>query len=220
MRVALQISGQQRYGEYWPEFLKCFSLVDCDVFIHNWDGPRSHRQLEVIAPNVKTVVTEPQKIFHPKKEWTLLHPQGSSIFNLMSMTYGMQRVNRMRLEYEYTTGIEYDVVIRARSDIKLWGWRHMFVVPENTVQVGDRPDYLPVGKKEMQDQIAMGRPDVMNYYSDMYDGFDEFFDEGRKFHPESYFWWWMERKGISIDESGWETQLEKIEMRREMRAVY
>lgn len=110
MRVAIQISGQQRYGEFFAQFLASMSIFDdIDFFVHHWEGPRSADEIAAIVPNIRSISIEQQKQFEVKPEWSLLHPQGSSIFNLMSMTYGIWAANELRRSYQVQTGKQYAV---------------------------------------------------------------------------------------------------------------
>jgi hypothetical protein len=216
MRIALQISGQQRYGDFFPQLLSAFDGCDLDIFVHNWSGPRSEEELrDLIGPQLVGLAVEPQIAFEVPPEWKKLVPQGSSIFNLVSMTYGIREANRLRVE----SGRDYDAVVRARSDIRLLG--PITIPPAPLIELGKRPYFLPFGKPEIQDQFAIGDPAVMDLYAGLYDHLGDFHAEGRKFHPETYFAWWLHKCGIVVSEdSGLIVQMDKIEMARELRAVY
>ena len=228
MRVAVQISGQQRYGEFFPHFAESMNVFgSVDFFFHHWDGPRTNDEISALVPTnhaVRAIKSEPQIEFQINPEWKMLIPVGSSIFNLVSMTYGIQEANKLRLEYEKAAGAEYDLVIRARPDIRLVDFPSdstwLAQMPERTVFVGKRPHYLPAHKPEIQDQVAIGRADTMNIYSGLFGALDRFHAEGRKFHPETYFHWWLSSNGIAMNETVFSPEMEKVKIRREDRAVY
>ena len=166
MKVALQISGQQRYGAYWPQLLSTLEQFDHDIFIHNWEGPRDETQLRTIVGQHAMIQLEPQIQFEVPKEWRKTDPEpyGSPIFNLMSMTYGIQAANKLR----QASGNNYDIVIRARSD-------HRIILPDplemapNTIEVGRRPYYLRTGTARVQDQFAIATPAMMDVYAEQHD---------------------------------------------------
>lgn len=225
MKIAVQLSGQQRYGSHFPQFvdsLKHFSQVD--YFVHHWDGPRTEQELKDLIPNVVAIKTEPQIKFEPDPKWTLLYSVGSSIFNLMSMCYGIKEANALRTQYEQETGTQYDLVIRIRPDLRLTNlpqYTSWFETKaENTLLVGERPHYLPVGRPEIQDQIAIGTPDEINRYATLYDGLPKYHEHGFRYHPESYFYWWLTGQGLKFDETGFKPEIENVHLAREQRAIY
>jgi hypothetical protein len=217
MRLALQISGQQRYGDYLPQLLQAFDAYEVDIFVHNWVGPRDESELrKLIGGNVVDIKLEEQVQFVIPPEWKKIHWCGTTIFNLVSMTYGIREVNRMRQE----SGNQYDFVVRSRSDVRLVGFQPVSRMTDDIILVGNRPWYLPRERRELQDQFAFGTPAAMDKYCGLYDNLQRFHDEGREFHPETYFQWWVTTAGLEAIENYFDVQLEKIEVPREARAVY
>ncbi len=231
MKVAVQISGRQRYGKYFGEFQNTLATTfgSVDYFIHNWHDQRMTSDIIKLIQfphNVKDVQLEPQKPFFVDPKW--LHPYGN-VFNVISMIYGVQQVNEMRKAYEETSGTKYDLVIRARSDIKVADFpidpTWIMSQPDNTVFVGIRPHYLPAHLEEVQDQIAIGKPAAMDIYASMYDGIKVPFEplakgSKPKFHPETYVCWWLKKHGVVINEDQFSTLLENDHIDRKQRATY
>ena len=231
MRVAVQISGRQRYGKYFGDFQTTMATTfgSVDYFIHNWSDSRSADELKVLVQfphNAKTIVVEPQKPFFVDPKW--LHPYGN-VFNVISMIYGVQQVNEQRKAYEAENGFQYDLIVRARSDIKATefpvdpAW--IMDQPDNKIFVGIRPHYLPESLAEVQDQVAFGKPAAMDIYASMYSGVKVPFEplakrSKPKFHPETYVCWWCKKHGLEIDESTFTTLLENDHIDRTKRATY
>lgn len=221
MKVAVHISGQQRYGENIGHFLRDMAVYDeVDLYLWHWDGPRDAGQLasmvEAKCPSnvrIAGIELQPQIDFKPHPDWKLLIWCGSSIFNLMSMTYAIRECDRMR------TG-DYDLVVRSRPDMRLHNFKPPTIGPK-LVSVGLRPHYLPAGSLEIQDQFAIGTPEDMAVYAKLYDQLGSFHQQGGRFHPETYVHWWMAgQNGVRFDETGYRPEIENIHIRREDRSVY
>jgi hypothetical protein len=216
--IALQISGQQRYGKYFPQLLEAFDGFDVDIYIHNWTGIYVEQDIVRAYPDVYDIVIEDQIQFDIPKDWKKMIPEpyGSPIFNLVSMCYGIYQANLLRIK----SGIKYDYVARARSDIRLVGFRSDYWASQNVIDVGIRPHFLPVGRPEIQDQFAIGTPETMNIYSELYNNLQKFHDCGGQFHPETFFYWWLKSNNITMLEETFKVEMEKIEIPRELRSIF
>jgi len=207
MKVALQISGQQRYSDYFAELLESFKVFpDLDVFFHHWHGPRDESVIRSLVHHgqVRSIKIEPQINFQPPLDWQPV-PHTITIFNMMSAAYSIKAVNQLRLDYEKETGTTYDLVIRARADIR------MICLPQDISwydRIGRMMLFLPargniLGENQINDQFAMGKPETINLYAQLFDNFQKFHDIGRKFQPEQILYWHVvDNIGLQIIEDG------------------
>lgn len=231
MKVAVQISGRQRYGTYFAEFQNALATTfgPVDFFIHNWSDKRSAAEITNLVQfphKVAKIEVVPQIPFFIDPKWDRAH---GTAFNVVSMLYGIQAVNKLRHDYQTETGAAYDLVIRARSDIKLVGFpvdpTWLTADDDLQVYVGKRPHYLPKNLPEVQDQFAIGRPEAMDVYANMYDGIKADFEplhpnSKTKFHPETYVFWWLYNNMVSMDETTFSVLLENDHIDRKQRATY
>ena len=219
MKVAVQLSGQQRYGDYLQILFHAMRVFDqIDIFAHHWAEPRSQQEVESLLRGIKThpnakigkVEVEPQVDFEIKPHWKT---HGHPIFNIMSMVYSIKQANLLRTTYEHEHGETYDLVIRARPDIGLFEFPQdqtwFSAIQEGVIYVGRRPFNIMSNPKAIQDQVAIARPSTMNIYSQLYSRLDDFFDEGNILGPEILFYWWLiEKNHFPINETGFNTQID------------
>ena len=231
MRVALEISGMQRYGAFFPDMLKTLNGVfgPVDLFVHHWTGPYTAEQIQEkagINPIRAIQIDSPRSAeeLHVNPAWQT-HPDQTPIYNVVSMCVSVTVAAMLRAEYEHNSA-PYDLAIRARSDIRLVNFptdpTWALDVPPGTVRVGARPSYLagyPIG---IQDQFAIGRGADMYRYAHLWRNIDGFHDElpGRHYHPETYVGWSVRESGLQVDESGFSVQLERAHLHPKMRATY
>jgi hypothetical protein len=231
MKAALQISGQQRYGNFFREFLTTLSgsFDQIDVFVHNWSGPNNMVALSKLIQGelpkkckLQVVHIQPQINFEIKPEWSR-HPGASNdggpqavIFRLISQIYGIWAANKLRTDWQKTHDVQYDRVIRGRTDFKIEG-TPKFDDP-NIIYTG--APRIALQHQMMQDQFACGSPEKMDIYADMYNQLDVWHAERGGFHPEMFFYWWTHLKnGIQVDQSGFVGVMENQHIIREQRDV-
>jgi hypothetical protein len=103
---------------------------------------------------------------------------------LKNMFYGIDKVNELREEYEFTNKFVYDRVLRLRPDL--------FYKQPLTEEIILNPkldsNYIYIPKSfEVEtagDVIAIGNSKVMTIYSSLFYNIDEYFDAGIPFNPE------------------------------------
>lgn len=229
VKVALQISGMQRYGLYFPYLLQALHRAygSVDIFAHHWEGPYSLDEIrEKCGPErLRALQIEPRREFPIDPAWKV-RPEQTPIYNVVSMVASIKAANDLRRMHEALTGEHYDLAIRARSDILLdnmpldpaWA----LAVPEGTIRLGARPEYLRDMPLAVQDQIAFARPADMDRYSELYDNLPAFHAEDPEniYHPESYFGWSLRKSGLVIEESGFRPLLERAHLHPRDRATY
>ena len=87
-------------------------------------------------------------------------------YNMLSQFYSMSQVNFLRKSCCLEYGFEYDAVIRVRSDLQI----DRLIDPNNFnldhVNVIASPGHK--GQNSVNDHFAIGSPEVMNVYFDLY----------------------------------------------------
>ena len=224
-RLALEVSGQARFGDYFPDQLRTLSgtFDHIDVYVWVWkykDGfdlgsymANAVRDLPNVS--IKALVLADQIDFVPAPGWQLLIWCGSPIKNMMSMTYAIKQCAFIRQQVTEP----YDLVMRTRPDLKLEYLSEAVLkaVDGQSVFVGDRPIYLidrsqcgPAWPHTLQDQVAIGAPVVMDRYAMLFDHFNDYHSEVGAFHPEKLFYWWLVTKcGFTVFEAGMNPVLER-----------
>lgn len=194
-KVAFCLSGEMRWvQEGYNQHKRWFDLnkheYDIDVFIHSWDVSGATGQL--------VNGCYPWKGTHPPKELTLnlytpvsylIEPQISfdvsrnfhgpfvvNLHNTKSMFYGIERVNKLRKEYEEKQGLKYDLVVRARYDVILRTPLSFSNFDTESVHLHCRPKHTPTSTSDL---LAFGPGELMDQYSDTFNHLDRYnCDEG------------------------------------------
>lgn len=147
MRVAVLLTGQMRRytdPEVLHSLQKYWSLFDAvDVFISTWsdrgvsynhgdmrvrgdEGDRvTEAELRRIYPQTRGIAVHDIKVWETglKGVWKTVYTEGFE-WNGMKIRgtvvpqlFGLWDANRLRREYEMSTGVSYDLVIRCRPDV-------------------------------------------------------------------------------------------------------
>lgn len=110
--------------------------------------------------------------------------------NVWKMWYSLHKANAMKIEYEQSQNFKYDLVIRTRPDVGLYG----NISPEAIIPRIERENNLVLipGNKKcgyngtwICDLVGVSSSDNMNIYADLYNQALEHHARGVKFHPET-----------------------------------
>jgi len=98
------------------------------------------------------------------------------LVNMYCMYFNVYNCNELRKKYEEKTGTKYDCVIRTRFDMKIESDRYIkFIQALNDNNIGvigpNKSHY------SISDYFAIGKPDAMNKYSDLYKDIDVVFEK-------------------------------------------
>ena len=175
MKVALLLSGNMTDWTVHYVYFKRYLLdhYDIDVFISTWKGYKVD-EIEGVRPvntynpitfdvqdyergfeNTWSKITEPFEVIKEKN---------TNLNNCMSMWYKTQRVNELKNEYQSLIGVNYDLVIKTRPDLKLEKRVVLEKPKKNTL-------YIPKGwdwSEGINDLFAYGNSKVMDVYSDLF----------------------------------------------------
>lgn len=181
MRIAVQISGQPRAYKQGYEYLKK-NLLDkgheVDIFIHTWKNPVYDWMDVKSLYSPVTFEAEPPlgKVDH-------LYPNTPDAKNwpptaTVSSFYSIFKANQMRVNYEISTGTDYDLVFRTRFDFAFPFLNRLvdYLLPYHMIFVpGDRQtprhDFC-------NDQFAFGSPAAITDYCQTYQYLRHFYNAG------------------------------------------
>jgi hypothetical protein len=205
-KIAMCISGYLRtFKECYPSILKnIIQDHDVDIFIHTYDklGNSSGWRhpidlsedidmdfLESI-PNIKVIVTEKwDDIKYKFEKFREFQPGVTNINVIATIFYKIYQANLLRKQYEKEHNIEYDLVIRMRGD-QFFEKAINLDFPEEKILINAYPwgdeDYVHRfngGGNErdeerwINDRFAVGKPELIDYLSELYLKFGELITE-------------------------------------------
>jgi hypothetical protein len=193
-KIAIQYSGEIRnlldcFNNHYENFVLLNPEYEVDIFAHLWAkdweiDAKSLRISELIKP--KSISFEEPFEFNrddikqdPRFPWITQ--------NMLSMFYGIGKVNDMRLKYERINKIEYDYVIRIRTDITFMpnciGPIHNY--NKDLIHIKDYTPYTEHGiDYAINDYFAIGSPEFINKYSEVFNNVDKMILDGAAINPE------------------------------------
>jgi len=205
MKVAVCISGQLRTYEKCYENLKKYILkpLNPDIFIQVWDEVgASHKESE--GNKEKVCESKLLDMYHPKKIVIEERPIGADdelygkkvppklkeieplhYKSALSMFYQINACNRLAVDYSKEQGFDYDVIIRIRPD-------SMFLekIPDiifdrisNNQKLVYFADYAIDTKIQVCDKFALGTPDAMTVYSNVWDNIEGLWKDPEGLNP-------------------------------------
>ena len=166
MKVALSLHGQPRfYKEMWEQWKQYVEELNVDMYIHTWWGDDMVGELYPCAPHAKPRLSDTTLLVDDKLNDTIIElykPKGfiydsynSSDFKDMSPVEYQFYTQWKSKELVRNSGINYDVVIRARFDVYVQVPIPITSIESNTIYTststpyGDAPnDLLSVSDME------------------------------------------------------------------------
>lgn len=170
MKMAILLSGQPRSINTCYESLKKFYLdkYDCDIFIHTWFDDKFPSSIYGEYINLykpvrffgeKQIIFDSQGIKDPTWHVTLQ--------NILSQYYSIFMSNQLKLSYETTNEVKYDIVMRIRSDLQI-----IRPIEIEKIETGKLALYYwtqeTCNDMGSSDVFAIGPSDIMNVYCDLY----------------------------------------------------
>lgn len=201
-KIAICISGYLRtFKECYPTIEK--NIIrdnDVDIFIHTYDkvgnssGWRHPIDLSEDIdmdflqniPYIKKIVTEKwDDIKYKFEKFREYQPSVTNINVIATIFYKIYQANLLRKEYEKEKNIEYDLVIRMRGD-QIFEKAINLDFPKNKILINAYPwgdeDYTHRFKGDddirneiewVNDRFAVGKPELIDYLSELYLNFGE-----------------------------------------------
>lgn len=202
MKVALCMSGHVRYfNKLSQNFVAAFKKYNPDLFFHSWENAGYQKRnsgykhetskcadlsfISVLNENgivPRSMIFENEaigmKFINAEK-----YKQQVSVpnENILSMYRKIMLCNNLKSEYEKQIGFKYDIVIKCRPDL-------MFnsdipdqeledCLKSNIVYVPCKGLQHPEYRRQINDHFAFGNSFSMDYYSNLYNQIDAYYNE-------------------------------------------
>jgi hypothetical protein len=218
MKVALCLSGHLRkFDQTYPSLQKYFlDRYDCDIFIHTWDklGYQSNFRKDQIINNTNDRINDINFLFKPKKiivehssfidelrkEANIYAPhlvtQPKPAHHMASMFYKIYACNELRKHYQLETNVEYDWVVRSRTDLLFHG---NVTIPEHDIENKIFMPRSTFHSHWYNDQFAIASPNNMDVYSSAFFDIPEYFHIREEYYPEKFMMWSLNKKDFTAE---------------------
>jgi hypothetical protein len=209
MRIAIQLSGQPRFTQDFNLFLENLIGYDqADWFIYLSNKYHTHRIKEgvAISPSWEDFDADwainkissnlPKNNFIQRFEISDSHLQQwppvsnihctFSVEGVWMMYYNLLKVNQLRKDFQKQQNVEYDFILRVRSDSNLNG-----PIDVSRLNINHDEIYMPNNNwfgfpgLEVNDQFAIGKDQAVTTYCDIVHSIKKYNDSGIAFHPET-----------------------------------
>lgn len=199
MKIALCFSGFMRdlneTKNFWNDLIKEYNM---DVYASFWDvesefnGDTKNNFLKIYTP--KKIEFENYEIFknstldllklniEPPQILAEQFKDSTKEFGVLSMYYKIWKANLLTKEL----GIDYDIVIRARTDTVL---DNLFKIETNNflnVPMGTNMTVIFPDSDGINDCFAYGNPKIMDYYSTCFFHVMEYLNDGHYLFPPEH----------------------------------
>lgn len=201
MKTAVCLSGHVRYfNKVLPNFIKVFSQLSPDVFIHTWENAgyqirnSGYQHENEVAADfsfveklsdhgivIRNMVVENENmgmlfIEDGKYKQQVKVPNK----NILSMFRKVELANNLKKEYESKNKFEYDIVFKCRFDMLFQTGlleNEIENVLENKalIYVPCKGLQHPEKIRQINDHFAFGSSESINYYSDLYSKIDSYY---------------------------------------------
>jgi len=176
MKAAVLISGQMRTADQCAAGIRQV-YPDVPFVVHAVADDDAEKAF-LFRPAV--TVIEPQHEMPERREYSWQIDRGChGVQRVLKQLWGLRRVWQV---FE-ASGIEADVIVRCRPDIA-------FSVPPEPPAAGFWVPWF-ANWFGLNDRFAFGDREVMQRYFTRLDRLDQYIDEHRPFHPESFLDWAM-----------------------------
>jgi hypothetical protein len=214
MRIAIQLSGQPRFTQDFNLFLENLIGYDfADWFIYLSNQYHTHRIKDgvAISPSWEDFDADwainkissnlPKNNFIKRFEISDSHlQQWPTVYNscviapnqVFMMFYNIFKANQLRVDYQRTHNVFYDLIVRIRTDISI-------DVPLDVSQLIIKDDEIVMPDNNWygagpwdggivllsNDQLAISKDISMDIYSNTVHSMKKYNDTGILFHPET-----------------------------------
>ena len=220
MKVAVLVSGMLRtFEETYPRFKKyIIDDLEPDIFFYGYPNkkginycenkikqlwnPKDYKIVEYTDSLKKEICLDENKYEKNKRPETKVN-------NVLSAAYALKNCNDLRLKYQNDNHIDYDIVLRIRSDyyfINHINQSQLESAKKGEILIPNEWDFKEVHPLAVSDGIALSNNFSMNKYCELYNHIDNYFDEGIMFHPETYFGVHIDRMNLNrkvVHRHGW-----------------
>ncbi len=216
-RVAVCLSGAPRIGKSTLEILfgQLCSYGQCDIFASVWHSSRyddinlQKTLLSLTCDRIKVAVVEFPEEFKPSVLHEYVKAPPTKVDNVFRMYLGIQRCNSLAQEYAAAYGIEYDYIVRARTDVvinKVFNFDEYADTLANHLVMPDNG----WGDYGINDQFAVAKPHLMTIYADLFNYLDYYTtlpEPGIFMHPETLLGVHLQRNNVPIERAAFQSVL-------------
>jgi hypothetical protein len=220
MRIAFCLSGMMRnFENTFPGFKKYIAEIhNPDIFFY---GYPNNNGLEYCEEKLKEMY-EPKKYFIQEYSDVLrrkICPHEDKfqkntrcevkIGNSISQFYNIYGCDLHRQQYERENNFKYDVVIRSRIDVfyfKSFDENDLKSAKQGNVLIPSEWDFKQISNICVSDSFAMSNSNNMSKYSNIYNHYEQYFDNGVIFHPETLLGTHLLKQNLNrvvVDRHGW-----------------
>lgn len=227
-KIAICYSGQPRHIEesfpsHYATLIEPNKNYEVDIFAHIWNkesleqnffwpsaperGEWGNNSIEIIQKtwNPKKIEFENSKTFYSKDmtpDLRFPHP----VNNIFSMFYSMSRVSKLQQEYAINNNINYDYIIRIRTDL-IFSNMIGIISDYDPNFVHIKYEASPHLSYAVNDHFAIGNQENMNIYFSAYENIRKMFEEKCAINPECLLGFNLKRKNIQINLQKWHLTL-------------
>lgn len=201
MKVAVLLSGMLRNFEHtYPSFKKyIIDELNPDIFfsgfpnkngieyckdkIENLWNPKRYEIREYNSEFRKKICRDEQKYLSNKRYETTPNTFISGVYNI-------KRCNDIKNQYQEENNVTYDFIIRVRPEVyftKSISTDEIDFAKSGKVLIPNEWDFKSIHPMAVSDCIAISNKSSMDKYCKLYDHFDDYYEMGIMFHPETYF---------------------------------
>lgn len=190
-------------------FISCYpnkmGLEYCESMITKLYNPKKYIIRNYSEKLKQKICSNYEKYYYNKAPET----SNSTVDGIISLMYNNKLCDNMRLKYEYDNNIQYDIIIKTRPDlyyIKYHDPIELSNANNGDILIPRAWDFTCHNKAAKSDICAITNRENMTKYCSLYDYFDQYFEEGIIFHPETLFGVHIDKMGINrtgVDGTGW-----------------
>jgi hypothetical protein len=208
MRVALCISGMPRSFKRCVDQLRrnFLDIYQPDIFISTWrselrdetfpESDTAEELIELLQPkkfDIEIFNKARQESFETNPFKSFSDQAGRSVSRMIPMYYKVFLADTHRFIYERENKIQYDVVVRARSDLLFQAPVALEVVPPNVVA-------FPIknSTSHVNDQFWYSSPETATQLAGLYYAIPDLWYSGVLIHGEALLYAYVVAKGMVI----------------------
>lgn len=199
MKIALCFYGQPRSVENGYQYFKKFILDkhDVDIYAHLWEHANINAFFDLYSPITYKVEKQinfivPEGIYGIQP-WHGEHAFTTHAFNSISQAYSYYECNKLRNSYSSKHNINYDLIIKARTDTKIYCLDMEFIKP-NMYNVPAEPSGFIYN-----DVIAFCSSNISDIIANKYENFNTWYsNKVYDFIPESLNYRVLQENDIDI----------------------
>jgi hypothetical protein len=176
MKIAICISGATRFPHEGFSSLESMILKhhNCDIYIHSYGSPEAIELIKIANPKKFLLEDINKKDFFISQYAYVNRAIETKVENMYAMYRSIHKCMSL-------IDNSYDLIIRTRSDL-------IYSYPINFLGADPKTIHIPLGgdwRGGLFDMFAVSGPDVMLFYSSLFQNLNEYAERGIFSHPET-----------------------------------